>query len=169
MNTITMTQQPLEKTVEKETEKNGSRKLLADTTALVTYALVVGTANEHFIIGLTPQQILKSRAINVPLNIVLGRPYGSYRDLVFHTCNVTEQSGFFKKFFADVGAMSSFWLPIYAGILYSAGADKDQITTGCASTVVVAAITGRPFGWYLDKLRQWFGVKPEYLDNKVEE
>ena len=56
------------------------RETLADTFALITFGLVVGMAVEILVAGLTIDQSLQSRLLSVPVNMIIARPYGVYRD-----------------------------------------------------------------------------------------
>ncbi len=154
----------LENKVDREVKKSGFKQFLADTTASVTYSFVVGGLNELFVAGMTWEQMLKSRGMATAVNVALGRPYGKFRDYVFQKTKTTEKSGFFRKFFADVAAFATFWVPIYASILYLAGADRDQIMTACGTITAMSGVLGRPYGLYLDVIRKGLGVQPEYLD-----
>jgi hypothetical protein len=159
-----MTDESLENKVENEGKRGGFRKFLADSFASVTFSMGVGSAIEYFIAGLTVEQMLKSRGMATIVNVALGRPYGKFRDYVLRKIGVNEKSGFVKKALADIASFGSFWVPIYAGILYCAGADGKQIGAACITTTALSAFIGRPYGLYLDQIRGTFGVKPEYLD-----
>ncbi len=153
----------LEKKVE---SPGGFRKLVADTSATVTFSLAFGVVNELLISGMSFAQYCKSRASMLLIHAVVGRPYGIYRDFLHGAAKVKE-SGLARRALVDMAANASFFAPIYTMALYFSGADKEQITYACASSVLLSTVVGPAFGWYLDKIRGFIGVKPEYLDDKV--
>ncbi len=159
----TMTEQSLEQKVE---SRSRWKARIADTLTSITFGLVVGTANEMLVVGLSPEQTLKSRAISIPLNTITGRPYGAYRDFLLKKLKITEKSGFFRKALGEFASYASFWTPIYSTILYCLGADNDQILAGAVTTAAMSTFISYPYGWYQDKMRGWFGVKPGYLEEK---
>lgn len=152
----------LEDTVKKEESKYGFRRFLADTFAITSYGTFVNGSLEYFIVGLTFEQTAESRGMNALINLPLGRPYGKYRDFVWRKLKTDENSGFLRKIAADIASVISFWIPVYAAVLYTTGADHKQVLSACATTTVINAFMGRPIGWYLDTVRSFFGVKPEY-------
>ena len=154
-------------TLEQKVEKKSLRASVADTFSFVTFGIAYMAPFEYFIVGLEPGQIVKSRAIASAVNIATGRPYGLYRDYFLKKTGTTEKSSKTRKFIADTGAMLTFGLPMYASILYLSGADAKQIALGCLSVAPILATTGWPYGWYLDKVRKLFGVKPNNLENKL--
>jgi len=137
-------------------------KYVVDTAAMITFSTPIAMTNEIFIAGMDVAESLKARAIGTALNIVSARPYGKYRDWVFKKCKTNEKSGFFKKFFTDVASFSTFQLPIYAGILYVSGADAEGVAKGSATIAALSGVIGRPYGVYMDWLREQSGLTPEY-------
>ena len=53
-----------------------------------------------------------------------------------------------------------FQIPVYAGILCSAGASLKEIAVALPFGLTVGLTTGRPFGYCLDKWRKLYGIKP---------
>ncbi len=150
-------------TLEQKVESGSTwRARIVDTITSVTFGLAVGTANELLVVGLSPEQTLRSRAISIPLNAITGRPYGAYRDFLLKKLKITEKSGFFKKALGEFASYTSFWTPVYSIILYCIGADNDQIMAGAVSASIMSTFISHPYGWLQDKARGLFGVKPGY-------
>jgi hypothetical protein len=117
-------------------------------------------AQEVLIAGMTVGQSLKVRGISVVVNTFLARPYGVYRDRLFKLLRTTEKSSQMRKFWTDYMIFSSFWTPVYAGMLAAGGAGEHQIIKACAAGLVANMVTGRPFGAYFDLVRRKTGLKP---------
>ena len=58
------------------------RETIADTFALISFGLVVGMSVELFVAGLSIEQSLHSRLLSIPVNLLIARPYGIYRDWI---------------------------------------------------------------------------------------
>ena len=135
------------------------RRFIVDTYAMISSSIAVGMANEMFITGMSLEQSLKSRAISIIPNMLLGRVYGEYRDWMLKKFKTSQESHWLKKSTADIIAFTSFNGPLYAGILALAGADSDQIITAVGSFTIMSPFLGRPYGLYLDWLRKFSGLK----------
>ncbi|CBY28636.1 putative membrane protein [Yersinia enterocolitica subsp. palearctica Y11] len=59
---------------------------------------------------------------------------------------------------ADLLAYVSFQSPVYALILWSVGADLEQITTAVASNALVSMAMGVAYGYFLEYCRKLFRV-----------
>jgi len=145
---------------EKPSKKDSVKKYLADTCAMVSWSFVVEGARE-LAIGMTPEQTLYSRLSGIPIDVFLGGPYGKFLDWVRKKFNVTKESSFIKKAAVDIGALVTTMTPIYAGILYAIGVDPKTIAVSCASGLALQTLYGRPYGMYVDFLRNRFGVKEQ--------
>lgn len=125
-----------------------SSKLIADTFALVTFAFVVGMFVEVVLSGLTLEQSFQSRLLAIPLNVIVARPFGRYRDwLLFITR--AEDRGRSILIVTDILAFLTFMVPQYAAVLWWLGADAIQVFIACTSVVVSSVVIGRPYGLYL--------------------
>ncbi|PEH53715.1 L-alanine exporter AlaE [Yersinia kristensenii] len=134
------------------------RSAAADTFALVVYCFVIGMIIEIVISGMTFQQSLSSRLVSIPVNILIAWPYGVYRDafIRFARCHAGEH--FWAKSLADLLAYVSFQSPVYAMILWSVGADLEQITTAVTSNALVSMAMGVAYGYFLEYCRRLFRV-----------
>lgn len=122
--------------------------LLADTIALVSFAFVVGMAVEIGLSGLTLEQSLHSRLLAIPLNALIARPYGLYRDFLFRRTAADHKSRY-MRILIDITAFLTFMMPQYAAVLWWVGADIIQILIACFTVMVLSLVVGRPYGLYL--------------------
>lgn len=135
-------------------------KMFADIFALVSFAFVVGMFVEVVISGMTMFQSLQSRSMAIPLNMLVARPYGVFRDWMFSGLGV-HKSRWLSKTAVDMLALTVFMVPQYVTVLLIVGAETAQIVSASISLVLMTMIIGRPYGFYLDFCRKWFGfVKP---------
>ena len=139
-----------------------------DTGAMIAFSIPVGMINEMMIAGMTLDQSLKSRAMGTIGNIITARPYGKFRDYVFDKFDVREDSGIIKRTLVDAGTFTAFQVPLYATILSLAGAEPDQVAKGCVGVVALSSLIGRPYGWFLDRFRTFFGLETSYKSHEKE-
>ena len=146
-----------------ETTKGSWTKYAADTVAAQSWGLTVGTLTE-IAAGMSAEQIAKSRGMMIVMNAVVGRPYGLWRDFVLRTYGVTEETGKLARAAIEGVATASFYTTLYVS-LNAAFNDTDgkTLAMSAVSGVAMGLALGRPYGWYLDKVRDWFGVSPEYI------
>ncbi|MFK3925952.1 L-alanine exporter AlaE [Serratia liquefaciens] len=134
------------------------RSAAADTFALVVYCFIAGMAIEILVSGMSFQQSLSSRLLSIPVNILIAWPYGRYRDLFIRIARRADRYPFFLRNLADLLAYVSFQSPVYAAILWSVGADGQQIITAVASNAVVSMAMGVVYGYFLEYCRRLFRV-----------
>ena len=130
------------------------RSAAADTFALVVYCFIAGMAIEILVSGMSFQQSLSSRLLSIPVNILIAWPYGRYRDLFIRIARRADRYPFLLRNLADLLAYVSFQSPVYAAILWSVGADGQQIITAVASNAVVSMAMGVVYGYFLDYCRR---------------
>ncbi|CAI2452689.1 L-alanine exporter AlaE [Serratia liquefaciens] len=134
------------------------RSAAADTFALVVYCFIAGMAIEILVSGMSFQQSLSSRLLSIPVNILIAWPYGRYRDLFIRITRRSDRYPFLLRNLADLLAYVSFQSPVYAAILWSVGADGQQIITAVASNAVVSMAMGVVYGYFLEYCRRLFRV-----------
>jgi hypothetical protein len=130
----------------------------ADTFALVVYCFIAGMAIEILVSGMSFQQSLSSRLLSIPVNILIAWPYGRYRDLFIRAARRFHRQPFLLRNLADLLAYVSFQSPVYAAILWSVGADGQQIITAVTSNAVVSMAMGVVYGYFLEYCRRLFRV-----------
>ena len=127
------------------------RLTLVDTLSTILFFTILAALTELYVAGMEPTDVLKTRLIMVPLMILTGRPYGVWRDWFFAGTKPTVS---WSKSLIDGLAFLTFQLPIYGLTLWIAGADFDEIGTLLGSTAVLMLIVSRPFGLFLQAMRQ---------------
>lgn len=131
------------------------REILADTFALISFGLVIGMLVEILVAGLTIEQSLQSRLLSIPVNMLVARPYGIYRDWVmsysrlFGSTRVGETA-------LDIVAFVSFQIPVYVALVAATGATIEQIIAACLGQIGALVVMARPYGVYMQLCRNWF-------------
>jgi len=133
------------------------RHAAADTFAMVVYCSVVNMVIEIFLSGMSFEQSLSSRLVAIPVNIIIAWPYGFYRDLFMRYARRISPAGWMKNL-ADVLAYVTFQSPVYVTILWSVGADWQQIMAAVSSNIVISMLMGAVYGYFLDYCRRLFRV-----------
>ncbi len=131
------------------------RETLADTFAMVSFAFIIGMMVEVFVAGLSFDQSLQSRLLSIPVNLFTARPYGLYRDWLMTLARYMP-GRFLGGTLMDIAAFISFQLPLYAVLIASTGASKEQVITACIGQVGSMVVMARPFGLYIQACRNWF-------------
>ena len=134
------------------------RRFLADTFALVAFSTVAGMFVELVIAQMTLTQSVRARVTAIPITLATARPYGVFRDWVFRLTGANT-GGEVRRALADIGAFVAFQVPVYAAVLLLAGANLRQVAVACATATVILAISGRPYGLFLELCRRLFGVE----------
>jgi len=130
--------------------------LLPDTIALVSFAFVTGMFIEVALSGLTFEQSFQSRLFAIPLNAIVARPYGIYRDKLFRLLKA-KNKGKNVQFITDIFAFMTFMIPQYVVVLCWIGASLQQIAIACITVTTMSLVVGRPYGLYLDFCRKILG------------
>ena len=132
------------------------RAFLADTTALILFFTATGVLNEHFLAGMTWNQVLHARLLGAALMVPVGRPYGMWRDWILRRARPTRLS----QVFWDSVALVSFQVPIYAAIIAVNGASGRGLLLGIGGATAIMLALGRPYGAFLNWVRTLFGLPP---------
>ena len=136
------------------------RAAVVDTVASIVFFSIVAGLTEYFVAGLSPTQVLVSRSVTIPVLVLTGRPYGMWRDLVFALTGARRR-GRPALLALDTVAFMTFQLPVYAAILALAGATGPQMLAALASATFAMLLLSRPFGVFLDWVRQRSGTAPQ--------
>jgi hypothetical protein len=88
------------------------RAFIADTAALILFFTTTGAINEHFIAGMTWEQVFHARLLGAILMVPVGRPYGIWRDWVMRYA----RPGRLSQLIWDSLALVGFQVPIYTAI-----------------------------------------------------
>jgi hypothetical protein len=133
------------------------RRYLADTFAMVIFSTIVGAFVEVVVAGLTLEQSARIRLAAIPVMLLIGRPYGFYRDFVFKLFG-DKNTGRIKAAALDTFANMTFQVPVYSCLLALNGATASQILTAVSSITLITILSGRPYGLFLVWFRRLFGV-----------
>lgn len=128
----------------------------ADTSALILFFTTTGILNERFIAGMTWDQVLHARLLGAALMIPVARPYGLWRDWVMTHAGPGRAS----RLLWDSLALVSFQVPIYAAIIAFSGASGSGLLRGTLGAAVMMLVLGRPYGAFLNGVREVFGLPP---------
>jgi hypothetical protein len=142
----------------KVTLMNKLKDYLVDTSAIISFYTPL-MASVEFSAGMDLQEVSYSRLYSMMFHSAFGRPYGKYRDWFANKFNTNKDSSKTKKFMVDTSALMLWQIPNYSLILYASGASLEEITLALPLGLTVGAISGRPYGYFLDKWRTYFGRK----------
>ncbi|MFH0739864.1 MAG: L-alanine exporter AlaE [bacterium] len=136
----------------------GIKKAVADTFAMIVFSTFFGIIVEVFVSGMTLSQSGRVRFIALWVNLLIGRPYGWFRDKILKLLKAEKNKK--RKVLADLLAFALFQIPIYIGILVKNGAGLRQVIIASFSiTFLSVFILGGPYGAFLDLCRKIFKVK----------
>ncbi len=128
--------------------------IIADIVSMVIFSFLTGAMVEIFISNLSLLQILKSRFTAIPVNILVARPFGIYRDFFLNKLKTDNQDKM-RNVILDTIIFTSFKVPIYATILFFAKADSVQIFKSCLAVSIFSSIFGRSYGIFLEYTRNY--------------
>ncbi|WP_062260413.1 L-alanine exporter AlaE [Endozoicomonas arenosclerae] len=131
------------------------RETLADTFALISFGLVVGMLVEILVAGLSVEQSLQSRLMSIPVNMLIARPYGMYRDWVLGYSRLFGSRALGNTVL-DTVAFVSFQIPVYAALVATTGATLEQVITAALGQIGALMFMARPYGMYMQLCRNWF-------------
>ena len=121
-----------------------------DSLAAVGSRTLVAGASEALIARMSRDQVAVSRRSAAPAMLATGRPRGMWRDRVLGRSAPGD----------PVAAFVGFRVPVYAAILWLAGAAGVQMAAALGSATVLLALLSRPCGPWLDRLRRACGGAP---------
>ncbi|AHM04763.1 hypothetical protein roselon_02438 [Roseibacterium elongatum DSM 19469] len=133
---------------------------MVDTGTTIVFFTIVAGLTELLLAGMSPREVLVTRALTVPVMVLTGRPYGMWRDMWFRR---VPARGLIARTALDIAAFLSFQVPVYAMILWVAGADVGEMAIALGSAVWLMVLLSRPFGLVLERVRRAFGLAPPGL------
>lgn len=136
------------------------KEYLVDTSGVLLFQNPVFGTNEYFIAGLELDEIISTRIGMSTISLLSSRPYGKFREYWAKICKTSPGDSNLRKYLTDVSANIVFYVPIYGGILYTSDVSSDEVGIALSTATALAVVIGRPYGWFLDKWRKIFKVKP---------
>lgn len=133
------------------------KRLVADTLAMVTFSTILGAFVEVVVAGLEPAQSLGIRLAAIPVTLITGRPYGLYRDWLFERFG-GQRPARLRSLSLDTLANVTFQVPLYIGLLAWGGASAQQVLVAATTIGILASVSGRPYGVFLNYCRRLFGL-----------
>jgi hypothetical protein len=122
---------------------------------MVVFSIAVGAFVELVITGLTVTQTIRIRAAAIPVSLLVGRPYGMYRDWILRRPGTWDRTPL-QTTLLDTFANLTFQVPLYVLILAFNGSTLRQIATAVGSILVIVGFSGRPYGNFLKGCRRLF-------------
>ncbi len=145
-----------------EVKTSAIKNYIIDTSAALSFWTPIMTSIEYFGAGMDSEEVLKSRLAATTVHMTIARPYGKLRQWVADKMGANTESSQSKKFAIDTLAMISTQAPLYAGILYFSGASLQEVVVALPTGLAVGAVSGRPYGYCLDKWRKLWGTKTTF-------
>lgn len=140
--------------------REGIKNYLIDTSAAVAFSLPLSATIEHYIAHMENEQVLRTRMCAIAAHLLLGRPYGKFRDWWAKTLHVDASSPRLAKYLTDSSARVLYQIPVYPVVLFISGADWENGKVAYPTSLVIGAFTGIAYGYCLDLWRKFFGAKP---------
>ncbi len=139
------------------------RTASADTFSMITFSFIVEAPRE-LAIGLSLEETFYTRALGVPIDLFIGRPYGIYLDWLRKKANVEKVNGLInikrlKRILVDTFAFTTAMAPVYSAALYLSGVDFKTGVAAVASGAAYSLFQGAPYGLYNTFIREKFRVK----------
>ena len=146
----------------KEQLIRGAKSYAADSLTGIVFYTPLMFAYETLARGYSIGESLEIRGKAAVLGLALYGTYGQFRKLCAHATKTTKESSSKRKAIVETASSYIFNVSVYAGILMQSGADSlDATATALAGTVLVS-LTGRPYGWVLDRVRRKFNLPATY-------
>jgi hypothetical protein len=145
-----------------------AHRWLVDTSATIFFFTPFSMLQEVGLAGMSVETSLKTRAIAAFSDLFLGRPYGKFRNYLFKKTDTTTASHWARRMAVDASANIAFWLPIYIGMMYIAGANLRSIVISAVATIPASLVGGRLAGIFMDWIRKMSGLKaaPEHANDR---
>ena len=89
--------------------------------------------------------------------LITGRPYGIYRDWLFRRI-YGHRNGGIRSILIDSFANATFQVPLCLGLLAWAGAAPYQMLVAAVSILIIAGVSGWPYGMFLNHCRRLVGA-----------
>ena len=138
----------------------GSRtyRFMVDAFAMNAFSIAICTPNELLIAGMDFEEYIRTRLTALVLNTLTGRPYGVWRDWLIRKVKIRKESPLGMKYVGDTVAFIGFQLPLYWLSMTVGRAELTEMISASMTLTIIAGLTGRPYGVWLDKFRNECGL-----------
>jgi len=133
-------------------------RITVEAFTMNVFSIAITTPGEFLIAGMDFMEWLMTRLSSSVINTLTGRLYGIWRDWFLTRLKVNEKSHFFRKYLCDTLAFVGFQLPLYWISMTISGVELNEMIRASMPLVLIAGITGRPYGVWLDKFRLECGL-----------
>ncbi len=135
---------------------------IAEAYTLNTFSFVAGTLIELGISGMDSGEWGRTRTAGLITNTIFGRLCGKWRNYLYKKTNTNDNSPWFRRYLVDSLSFATSQLPIYWINMTLARAEVDEKLISSFIVLSVAGVLGKPYGWYLDKVRKSWDLPIEY-------
>jgi len=150
----------------KERIYDQGKKYLVDTASALIYSNAVFTPIELLTTGGNLDEVSETRLKMGLVALVISRPYGAFRNFWSQKVwKVDKESSKIKKYVSDVTANLFYYGGIYTIISLSTRRDLKEIGVALACASITTAVTGRPYGVFMDYCRKKVGIQPAIKSN----
>jgi len=134
------------------------RQVLLDIFAMNSFSWAIAIPIELGLAGMGWREHLQVRLLAVVFNTLIARPFSLYRNWVVQRFGAGSA---LHAYLLDTFVFLSFQFPLYLGNMLLGGASWSEIATASITFMLIAGALGRPYGIYLDWLRQlWINRRP---------
>ena len=133
-------------------------KFTVEAFTMNVFSLLITAPNELLIAGMDIDEFVKTRLASMVINTATGRPYGVWRDWLLDRLKIDKKSHQLAKYFGDTLAFISFQLPLYWLSMAIGGVELNEMIIASIPLTVISGLTGRPYGFCLDKFRIQCGL-----------
>jgi len=133
-------------------------KFIVEAFTMNVFSIVITTPNEMLIAGMDFEEYIRTRIAALLLNTLTGRPYGVWRDWLIRKLRISKESSIGMRYFGDTFSFIGFQLPLYWLSMMFGGAELNEMISASVSLTIIAGLTGRPYGVWLDKFRNECGL-----------
>jgi len=138
--------------------KSHTYKFVVEALTMNVFSLLITAPNELLIAGMDVGEFVKTRLASMVINTITGRPYGVWRDWLLDRLKIKKESHIFAKYLGDTLAFIGFQLPLYWLSMTIGGVELDEMIKASIPLTVISGLTGRPYGYCLDKFRIQCGL-----------
>lgn len=139
-------------------KKSQAYKFAGEAFTMNLFSLLITAPNELLIAGMDLEEFVKTRLASMVINTITGRPYGVWRDWFLDRLKIQKESPLYVKYIGDTLAFIGFQLPLYWLSMTIAGAELNEMIKASIPLTVISGLTGRPYGFCLDKFRFHCGL-----------